>query len=66
MKVNTLDDPNYIEQICHLFSKHTYFIHSAKISTLGETTENVFLVSHAEDKIIEHGKLIDLLAEEIS
>ena len=66
LKVNTLDDPNYIEQICHLFSKHNYFIHSAKISTLGETTENVFLVSHAQDKVIEQDKLIGLLEEEIA
>ncbi|GAA5135234.1 [protein-PII] uridylyltransferase [Thalassotalea piscium] len=70
LKVNTLDDPSYIEQICHLFSKHNFFIHSAKISTLGETTENVFLVSHAnaegEKQPIEHEKLVDLLAKEIS
>ncbi|GHE88257.1 [protein-PII] uridylyltransferase [Thalassotalea profundi] len=69
LKVNTLDDPSYIEQICQILAKHNFFIHSAKISTLGETTENVFLVSHAdtdaEQQVIEHQKLVELLEKEI-
>lgn len=70
LKVNTLDDPSYIEQICHLFTEHNFFIHSAKISTLGETTENVFLVSHADadadQQVVEHQKLVELLEKAIS
>ncbi|XQW84960.1 [protein-PII] uridylyltransferase [Thalassotalea piscium] len=70
LKVNTLDDPSYIEQICHLFAENNFFIHSAKISTLGETTENVFLVSHtdsdAEQQVTEHEKLVEIIEKAIS
>ncbi len=45
LKVNTLDDPSYMEEICAVFSQCELTIHSAKISSLGESTENVFLIS---------------------
>ncbi|WP_448565012.1 [protein-PII] uridylyltransferase [Thalassotalea ganghwensis] len=66
LKVNTLDDPRYIEQICDLLATNQFFIHSAKISTLGETTENVFLVSNSEQQAIEQEQLLNLLEQEIS
>ncbi|WP_249185480.1 [protein-PII] uridylyltransferase [Moritella sp. 5] len=45
LKINTLDDPCYMEEICSVFSQSDLTIHSAKISSLGESTENVFLIS---------------------
>ena len=45
LKINTLDDPCYMEEICAVFSQRDLTIHSAKISSLGESTENVFLIS---------------------
>ena len=34
-----------MEEICSVFSQSDLTIHSAKISSLGESTENVFLIS---------------------
>ncbi|MCL1146817.1 [protein-PII] uridylyltransferase [Shewanella sp. 10N.261.52.F9] len=69
LKVNTLDDPMYLEQICNLLSERNLSIHSAKISTLGECTENVFLVSNADNTSFGHDeqlKLVDIIEEEIA
>ncbi|WP_108945762.1 [protein-PII] uridylyltransferase [Shewanella halifaxensis] len=69
LKVNTLDDPMYLEQICNLLSERNLSIHSAKISTLGESTENVFLVSNADKTPFGHDeqlKLVDIIEEEIA
>ncbi|GIU33529.1 [protein-PII] uridylyltransferase [Shewanella schlegeliana] len=69
LKVNSLDDPIYLEQICNLLSERNLVIHSAKISTLGECTENVFMVSNAEKTVFGHDeqlKLVDIIEEEIA
>ncbi|GLX79439.1 bifunctional uridylyltransferase/uridylyl-removing enzyme [Thalassotalea insulae] len=50
LKVNTLDDPSYMEEICAVFAERELTIHSAKISSLGESTENVFLVSKHDNE----------------
>ncbi|WP_077339170.1 [protein-PII] uridylyltransferase [Pseudocolwellia agarivorans] len=66
LKINTLDDPCYMEKICLVFSQLNLTIHSAKISSLGESTENVFLVSKNGDEQLsneEQGELTDLLVE---
>jgi len=66
LKINTLDDPSYMEKICLVFSQLNLTIHSAKISSLGESTENVFLVSKNDGEQIsdeEKDCLTDLLVE---
>ena len=54
LKINTLDDPSYMEEICSVFSQSDLTIHSAKISSLGESTENVFLISKNSGEQITH------------
>ncbi|WP_206483631.1 [protein-PII] uridylyltransferase [Thalassotalea sp. G2M2-11] len=69
LKINTLDDPSYMEEICSVFSQRELTIHSAKISSLGECTENVFLVSKNEGKELdptEQNELADLLMNRIA
>lgn len=69
LKINTLDDPCYMEQICLVFSQRDLTIHSAKISSLGESTENVFLISKNDGEKIsdeEQQNLTDLLVERIA
>ena len=64
LKINTLDDPCYMEEICSVFSQSDLTIHSAKISSLGESTENVFLISKNSGEQItkeEQTNLNDLL-----
>lgn len=45
LKVNALDNPLFIEKICNVFRQKQLTIHSAKISSLGESCENVFTIS---------------------
>ncbi|MEW6982634.1 [protein-PII] uridylyltransferase [Colwelliaceae bacterium 6471] len=69
LKVNTLDDPIHMEEICSVFSHHKLTIHSAKISSLGESTENVFLVSNQQQEPLtsdDKDKLIDMLVHKIA
>lgn len=50
LKINTLDKPIYMQSICSAFSALDLTIHSAKITTLGESTENVFLLSNRDEE----------------
>lgn len=45
LSITALDNPNFMGRICHCFHRLNIKIHSAKISTVGEMVENVFLVS---------------------
>ncbi|GLX84560.1 bifunctional uridylyltransferase/uridylyl-removing enzyme [Thalassotalea loyana] len=45
LRVNALDNPLFIEKICNVFKQKELTIHSAKISSLGESSENVFSIS---------------------
>jgi [protein-PII] uridylyltransferase len=69
LKINTLDDPCYMEEICAVFSQSDLTIHSAKISSLGESTENVFLISKNSGEQItneEQAHLNELLVSRIA
>ncbi len=69
LKVNTLDDPSYMEEICSVFSQSDLTVHSAKISSLGESTENVFLISKNDGEQItneEQAHLNELLISRIA
>jgi len=52
LRINALDDPRFVERICQVFKQNELMIHSAKISSLGESSENVFLVSTKEQQAI--------------
>ncbi|WP_286234531.1 [protein-PII] uridylyltransferase [Thalassotalea sediminis] len=69
IKINALDDPGYIEQICQVFNEHGFTIHSAKISQLGECNDNVFLISNSDDQpLLNHTKeeIVKLIEDKIS
>ncbi|GHF98461.1 [protein-PII] uridylyltransferase [Thalassotalea marina] len=48
LRVNALDTPSVIEKICDVFKRNQFTVHSAKISSLGESSENVFSISTKE------------------
>lgn len=69
VRINALDNPQVIEKICRVFQRQALTIHSAKISKLGECSENVFLISnHKKEEICESGKaqLTDLLLDKMA
>lgn len=69
LKINTLDDPCYMEEICAVLSQRDLTIHSAKISSLGESTENVFLISKNDGENFtneEQESLTNLLIKRIA
>jgi [protein-PII] uridylyltransferase len=48
ISITALDNPNFMDKICHCFRQLDLNIHSAKISTMGESVDNVFLVSSGQ------------------
>ena len=52
LRVNALDNPLFIEKICNIFQKQQLTIHSAKISSLGESCENVFSISTVDNQTL--------------
>jgi len=69
LRINALDDPLFIEKICSVFKNQELTIHSAKISTLGECSENVFLISKEHNEPLTDSDkidLVDLLVEKIA
>lgn len=49
ISITALDNPMFMEKICRSFHELKINIHSAKISTVGESVDNVFLVSNSLD-----------------
>jgi [protein-PII] uridylyltransferase len=69
LRINALDDPLFIEKICSVFKSKELTIHSAKISTLGECSENVFLISKKHNEPLKDSDkldLVDLLVKKIA
>ncbi|WDE13832.1 [protein-PII] uridylyltransferase [Thalassomonas haliotis] len=54
LRINALDNPLFIEKICNVFKHKQLTIHSAKISTLGECSENVFTISSKDNSAISN------------
>ncbi len=66
--VNALDNPQLMEKICSAFRTLEINIHSAKISTIGEMTDNVFLLSSRENKALsddEKKGLVEVLLSDV-
>ncbi|WP_372765809.1 [protein-PII] uridylyltransferase [Pseudoalteromonas sp.] len=53
LKVTTLNNPSYVDKICSVFRTHTLSIHSAKVTTLGESLESVFLLSDIHNQCLK-------------
>lgn len=69
LRINALDDPLFIEKICSVFKSQELTIHSAKISTLGECSENAFLISTKHNEPLTDSDkldLVDLLVKNIA
>ncbi|MEW6989937.1 [protein-PII] uridylyltransferase [Colwelliaceae bacterium 6441] len=60
IRINALDDPLFIEKICNVFKHKELTIHSARISTIGECSENVFSISSKENEAITHDEKLEL------
>ncbi|WP_448547251.1 [protein-PII] uridylyltransferase [Thalassotalea fusca] len=60
LRINALDDPRFVERICQVFKQNELMIHSAKISSLGESSENVFLISTKDNQAITTNQQTDL------
>ncbi|MCF8178987.1 MAG: [protein-PII] uridylyltransferase [Sulfuritalea sp.] len=48
MSINTADRPGLLYAIAHVLDEHSITLHTAKIATLGERVEDVFLISGSE------------------
>lgn len=69
LKINTLNNPLFIEKICEVFRKKQLTVHSARISTLGESAENVFSVSTINNGVMteqDKRELTELLIDKIA
>ncbi|QOL25968.1 [protein-PII] uridylyltransferase [Thalassotalea sp. LPB0316] len=69
LKVNALNNPLFIEKICEVFRKKQLTVHSARISTLGESAENVFSISTpSKDGMTkqEQHELVEMLLNKIA
>lgn len=69
LKVSTLNNPIYMEKICAVFRSRNLLLHSAKISSLGETLESVFLLSHQGGESLTQtvkGTVVDELTSRIA
>ncbi|WP_444998573.1 [protein-PII] uridylyltransferase [Aliikangiella sp. IMCC44359] len=62
ISITALDNPSFMERICQCFHDLNIKIHSAKISTIGEMVDNVFLVSDKNDDELSHKDKIKLEA----
>ena len=62
LRINALDDPLFIEKICNVFKHQQLTIHSARMSTLGESSENVFSISSKDNEAISNEDKQELAA----
>ena len=65
LEVVTADRPALLATIAGVFIKHSIRIRSAKITTLGERVEDVFVVESFEGEPITNESLIDNLQEDL-
>lgn len=69
LKVTTLNNPTYVDKICSVFRNHTLSIHSAKVITLGESLESVFLLSDSNNESLKEAmqsKVLDAFGYNLS
>jgi [protein-PII] uridylyltransferase len=62
LRINALDDPLFIEKICNVFKLQQLTIHSARMTTLGESSENVFSISSKDNEAISNDGKLELAA----
>ncbi|MCF6457477.1 [protein-PII] uridylyltransferase [Pseudoalteromonas sp. MMG024] len=69
LKVTTLNNPTYVDKICSVFRNLTLSIHSAKVTTLGESLESVFLLSDSNNECLKEdlrSQVIDAFGYKLS
>ncbi len=65
LSLNAKDIPGLLAKIGQVFKKHNVRVHDAKIHTVGEKAEDVFLVSDMNNKAIRDKKALQLLTDEL-
>ena len=65
MEIITGDRPGLLATIGRAFLDCNIRVHDAKISTIGETAENIFMISDSEDQPIDDPASIQKLIETV-
>ncbi|BBP43658.1 [protein-PII] uridylyltransferase [Thiosulfativibrio zosterae] len=65
LTINTKDIPGLLAKIAQAFKKCKVRVHDAKIHTIGEKAEDVFLISNLNNEALEDEKMQLLLKEEL-
>ena len=65
LEVITADRSGLLGTIAEIFLKHSVYIRNAKITTLGERVEDLFIIENADGEAITDPKLIADLQEDI-
>lgn len=60
LELEALDAPGLLAKIGHLFVELALNLHMAKISTIGERAEDLFIVSNAEGKALSQDEEVEL------
>jgi [protein-PII] uridylyltransferase len=54
VEITALDVPGLLLHIGHIFQQCQLFIHAARITTIGEKAEDMFVLSTTENKALDH------------
>ena len=60
MELEALDAPGLLAKVSQMFVNQNINLHMAKISTIGERAEDLFIISNSEDKALSTDEQIDL------
>lgn len=61
--INALDQPGLLAIIASVFLKHDIEVHSARITTLGEQAEDIFVISDHQDQVLSDDKIDSLIVD---
>jgi [protein-PII] uridylyltransferase len=62
IELEALDAPGLLAKVGHMFIKHELSLHMAKISTIGERAEDLFIISNKQGKALSTDEQIKLKA----
>ena len=65
LKIDATDRPGLLSTICQVLMAHNIRIHAAKIATLGERVEDIFWITHQDNRPIQDEALHLSIEEEI-
>ena len=68
MEITALDVPGMLVSISHIFQQSNLFIHAARIATIGEKAEDMFVLSTNENQALtdqQKTELKDILTNKL-